>query len=233
MNEYVRGARGTHRELDRLDRERERALDSSRRLVRLSAGLIRGLHGAGWDAKAAREAEREAQALRRGLARHPEFGLHGAIVQALGEYVEAHLFRRLVEGRRPASVRSLRVPAPSWLHGLADVVGEARRLVLDRLLRDDHTGALAAFEQMGKVYEALHAWDYPEGIVPIKAKRDAARALLEKTRGDLLTAKRAKELEKKIDGIQSLLDEAEGGPRKRPRAKGDDDLDIDSAWSRS
>lgn len=232
LNEFLKPARAAERDLARLDRFRETGLASARRLVRSCAGLIRGLHRGEWDEAAARQAEQEAHRVRAVLKNRPEFALHGALVQALGEYAEAHLFRRLLEGRRFPDHRRLEIPAASYVHGISDVVGEARRRVLDSLTRGDLAAAERAFEQMEKIYEALCACEYPEGLLPVKQKRDAARGLIERTRGELLTAKRSRELEQKIDGVRTLLDEAEGRVAKKRAERPSDDLDVDKAWSK-
>lgn len=232
MNAYARATARAHRELLRLDAERETALRISRRLVRACAQLIRDLHRSTKNKTSWADAERDARALRSLLARRPEFRLHGAVEQALGEYAEAHLFRVVLAGARVPDHRRLRIPPTSWILGLADVVGELRRHVLDELIQGRLGPARHSFEQMEKVYEALVAFDLPEGLVPVKPKRDAARGLVEKTRGELVNAKRTKDLEKKIDGVRSLLDEAEGRLAKK-KAKGSDmDLDLDKAWSK-
>lgn len=209
-------------------------LDAARRLVRLSGGLIRGLHRGAWDEAAAREAETQAERLRTLAKRRPEFALHGAALQAFGEYTEAYLLRALLRRKRPPGPQALQVPPAGYVLGLGDLVGEARRTALDALGRGATADAQWAFEQMEKVYEALLAYELPEGLVSVRPKVDTARALLEKTRGDLVNAKRSKELEKKIDGIRSLLDEAEGAPAaKRRRKSAPVDLDLDKAWDRS
>jgi hypothetical protein len=56
---------------------------------------------------------------------------------------------------------------------------------------------------------------------------------VERTRGELVTAKRSKELERKIEGVGRLLDEAEAPRAKRAARKvGDDALDLDAAWNK-
>lgn len=85
---------------------------------------------------------------------------------------------------------------------------------------------------MGKVYEARADGEAPESVVALHRKVDGARTLVERTRGALVTVKKTKDLERKIDGVGRLLDEAEGRQGKRARPRNPDELDVDSAWNK-
>lgn len=214
------------------DRQRERFLSESRRLVRLVAALIRDLHRGRQDRAQWRTAYRGAASLLHRAHRRPEFLHAGFVQQALGEYAEATILLAALEGRRtlPRAMQSF--PGDALLLGAADAVGELRRVMLDRLNRDDHRGAQAAFAQMESLFESLQDAEAPEALVPLRAKRDQARGILERSRGDLVAAKKSKELERKIDDVASLLDEAEGAARKSRKKPDPDELDLDSAWSK-
>lgn len=231
---YAPLARRLARSLRALDAAREQALADSRELTRACAGLIRGLHRGAWNEREARRAQQLADRLLRRAQEHPFLSHHGALVQALGEHCEALLLKAHVDKRAPPPPGRLGVPAGAYLHGLGDLVGELRRVVLARLLAGDVREAERAFDSMEKVYEALHESPPPEPLVGLRAKIDAARGLVERTRGELVTAKRAKELERKIDDVGRLLDEAEAGRTKGPKPKAKPaDLDLDGAWNKS
>lgn len=232
MDAYARIATRLGRALKPYDAAREKALGRSRDIVRLSSNLIRGLHRGAWDDAAGRLLEKEAETLRRIIREAPALEHHGAVTQAFGEYAEAQLLRAYLERRAPPPPTKLRIPPGGYLLGLGDLVGELRRVVLSRLLSGNVKGAEHAFDSMEKVYEALHASEAPTSIVPVREKTDAARSMVDRTRGELLTAKRAKELERKIDGVGRLLDEAEGRPPKRHAKKDPDALDLDAAWNK-
>lgn len=218
-------------ELAPVDRAREEALATSRRLVRAASRRIHDLHRGNVHRAERKPLERDAQHLSRLHRRFP--ALRSIAVPALAEYVEARLLEAYIRGESPPAPHQLKVPAESYLQGVGDLVGELRRLALSRLLRNDLEGALSAFEQMEKIYEALVDSNIPEGLVGLRPKIDAARGLVEKTRGDLVTTKKAKDLEKKIDGVHSLLDEAEGRPPRRKGKPDSGDLDLDAAWNKT
>ncbi len=232
MNNYARTARRLGRELAPLDRAREATLVRSRAIIQVAGELIRALHRHGWDRVGARRLEADKVRLHALVRRHPFLADHGAVVQAFQEYAEAQLLRAFLARRAPPSPERLRVPSGAYLLGMADFVGELRRVVLSRLLKGDLPGAETAFDAMEKVYEALVDSKVPYRIVPLREKTDAARSIVERTRGELVTAKRAKELERKIEGVDKLLEEAEGGPVRRVARKPKDELDLDAAWNR-
>jgi len=69
------------------------------------------------------------------------------------------------------------------------VVGEVRRLVLDRLAHDDLAGAEAHLALMDALARDLLRFDTTRAIVQLKPKQDTARSLLERTRGEVVMAR--------------------------------------------
>ncbi|HLE47680.1 MAG TPA: hypothetical protein VI818_05230 [Candidatus Thermoplasmatota archaeon] len=200
--------------------------------MRASASVIRDLHRAQVPDARLHDLDARAQRILDDVASERSFSGAGFVQQALGEYVEARLLAALLrdESELPGLVGTL--PVDALLHGIADVVGELRRRLLDRLAADDHAAAKAAFDQMESLYDLLTDAEVPEALVGLRPKRDQARGILERTRGDIMTAKKTKDLEKRIDGLSSLLDEAEHRGKPKPKAKANDDLDLDAAWSK-
>lgn len=223
--------RGTAR-FKEWDRIREQLLRDSRDLVRASGALIRGLHAGRAQDADWRHADELLDRILSTIRKHPGFAHAGAIQTGLGEYVEARLLEAAVTGRAPAA-RVGRVPADALLLGIADAIGELRRRLLDRLAQGQLPAAEGAYEQMESLFGLLGSVEPPEALVALRPKRDAARGMLEKSRGEIVAAKRQKQLEKKIDDLASLLDEAEGRGPKKAAAKDSDDLDVDAAWSKS
>ena len=61
--------------------------------------------------------------------------------------------------------------------------------VLDRLGQDDVAGAEAELALMERLTRALLRFDTTRAIVQLKPKQDTARALLERTRGEVVMAR--------------------------------------------
>lgn len=90
----------------------------------------------------------------------------------------------------------INVPAVDYVLGLADVIGEYRRLVLDLLREGDAEKGEACLQTMDEIYMALMAMDEAYMLVPgLRRKCDVARRIIETTRGDITQELRRKALE--------------------------------------
>ncbi len=84
--------------------------------------------------------------------------------------------------------------------GLADVVGELRRYVLDKLRRDQIEDLNEVLEKMESLYELLFSLDYPKGITQdLRRKTDVARGIIGRTRGDLSLSLQINKLNKNLE----------------------------------
>ena len=110
-------------------------------------------------------------------------------VDAFQEVAEALLLEAVVEGRTLPSPSEIGVPAEPYVLGLADLVGEIRRLVLAELSEGRLDVADAHLALMEEIYHALMRLEAPRSVVPLKPKQDTARALLERTRGEITMAR--------------------------------------------
>lgn len=113
----------------------------------------------------------------------------GLARDALQEAVEALLLDDAVTGRPLSGPRALGVDPEIFLLGLGDLAGEIRRLVLSSLNAGDLARAELRLALLEAVYRDLMRFDTSRGIVALKPKQDTARALLERTRGDVVLAR--------------------------------------------
>lgn len=170
------------------ERRREDLDARARRLRRLAQGTMIQLHGGAASATDLRTLQRETHLLVRYLD-------HGARVDAslardaFQEASEALLLAAIVAGRPLPAPGDIGVDVESYLLGLGDVVGEVRRLALDRLAADDLDRAESYLELMASLYHTLMRFDTTRAIVPLKPKQDTARSLLERTRGEVVMAR--------------------------------------------
>jgi translin len=167
---------------------REDLYQRARRLRRLAQATMTRLHSPG-------ETPPDVEQVRRGLAdlsdwlRREGRGDEPMAMDAMQEAVEAVLLGAADVGAAFPGPSDLGVDPEPYLLGLGDVVGEVRRRVLDRLGRDDLPGAEAELALMEKLTHALLRFDTTRAIVPLKPKQDTARALLERTRGEVVMAR--------------------------------------------
>jgi translin len=170
------------------EKRREDLYQQARRLRRQSQATVARLHASG----AARE---ELAAVRRTLAdlaetvRREGRADEPVTLDAFQEAVEACLLGAIVERAPLPGPADLGVDPEPYLLGLGDVVGEVRRLLLDRLGREDLPAAELHLALMERLTEALLRFDTSRAIVQLKPKQDQARILLERTRGEVVMAR--------------------------------------------
>jgi len=97
------------------------------------------------------------------------------------------------------------VPSVDYVLGLADVVGEYRRLALDALREGDVKKGEKCLETMDEIYIELTAMDEAYMLVPgLRRKCDIARKIIETTRGDITQEIRRKSLEDYLKRFEKL-----------------------------
>jgi translin len=127
---------------------------------------------------------------------YPSIVYGGMFSAALQEYSEAAVFLTLASESRFVSPEELNVPSVDYVLGLADVIGEYRRLALDALRVGDAEKGDACLKVMDEIYIELTALDEAYMLVPgLRRKCDVARRIIEATRGDVTQEVRRKALE--------------------------------------
>lgn len=228
-------------ELDKKDEARESVLLSCRKIVRTAGSAIRTLHK-GYDAenlalagKILSEIDPELSGLLKTKHEHPDLYYTGMVEQAMQEAVEAKSILAIAAGKSLPNPDEMKVTYPSYLLGLADTIGELRRMVLSEICARKFATAEKHFNMMEAIYDTLMQFDYPSAIVPIRQKQDAARGIIEKTMGEFVMAMQRKDIEDKVTEFGGMLDEMEKPAKKKQKPaqkKESNDLDIDSVWKK-
>ncbi len=179
---------GIEAHLRQRELRREDLYQRARRLRRLAQGTMTRLHADGSAAADLAEIRRAMAELSDWLRREGR-GDEPLALDALQEAVEAVLLGAVAAAEPFPGPSDLGVDPEPYLLGLGDVVGEVRRRVLDRLGKDDVAGAEAELALMERLTRALLRFDTTRAIVQLKPKQDSARALLERTRGEVVMAR--------------------------------------------
>ncbi|HVP16792.1 MAG TPA: hypothetical protein VMT42_05445 [candidate division Zixibacteria bacterium] len=191
----------TRKELMCKDKIRETAYRDLRETTSLSKQAILLVHQ-----KKLREAEKLVGKARKTISKVNDMsasnpgiiycGLHS---DALQEYSEANIFLKLVQESRFITPKEIDAPSDDYVLGLADVIGECRRAVLDALREGDTKKGEKYLQTMDQIYIELMAMDESYMLVPgLRRKCDVARKLIEITRGDMTQEIRRNELEKHL-----------------------------------
>ncbi len=194
------------------DSVREDGLKISREIVRECRTATFALHGQDFEKannsiEAAGKALEKLEILFKGYA---DIYYAGYVEHAQQEYSEVSVLRSLLkeegESKNLPSPDELRVEYAAYLNGLGDVVGELRRHVLDLIRRDSFEKAEIFLGIMENIHAILMDFDYPDAITKgLRRKTDVSRALIEKTRGDVVNAISQKKLETAMLNLESRL----------------------------
>ena len=188
-------------ELAERNRDREQALSVSREGIRFSANAIRAVHRGAFED--ARELISKG-AVRLSDADHiatssPSIFNAGFMNDARKEFTEANVTLAVISGSDIPSINDLKVDAAAYINGMAEVIGELRRYILDALRRDAVDGCQEFMDIMDEMYSVLVTIDFPEGVTSgLRHNTDAMRGVLERTRGDLTMALRQHSLEARL-----------------------------------
>lgn len=190
------------------NRARERALPLCREMIQNSGKAIRSAHRQQLEAaRALLDANRALNVqLLAAVAESDEIAHAGFIHDAQKEYAEACITVALVEGVDFAEAEELGISVPAYVNGLGEVVGELRRYILDSLRRGEVARCEALLETMDDIYGVLMTMDFPDVVTHgLRRNSDAARGLIERTRGDLTAALRQDALGERLAELQGKI----------------------------
>lgn len=195
-------------ELQQKDKVREKSHKDMRRVTSLSKQAILLIHQKrfGEAKKLVDKAKRMLSKLREESTSYPDVIYTGMFSAALQEYSEANIFLNVVRASRFPSPSEVNVPSADYVLGLADVIGECRRLVLDELREGNLKRAEKCLQIMDEIYIELMAMDESYMLVHgLRRKCDVARKIIEITRGDVTQEIRREQLELQLRRVESRI----------------------------
>jgi translin len=198
------------------DKIRDETHESMRKATSLSKQAILLIHQKkqGEAERLVKEATEKIANLQIQAKEFPEIIFGGMFSAALQEFSEANIFLTLVKNGQFVTPKEINVPSVDYVLGLADVVGEYRRLALDALREGDAKKGEECLAIMDEIFIELLALDEAYMLVPgLRRKSDIARKIIETTRGDVTQEVRRKSLEDYLKRFESVQ------PKKRQLRK--------------
>ncbi len=195
-----------NKELKAKNMLRERMLKDARRTLKLSKECILLVQGG--KLKAAKRKLKVAEATLKRIIKllefSPELRYGGAMHEACQEFAEASILLRLEEDGSFPTPEEVGVDPQAYLLGLADIVGELRRMVLSRLMAGDMAEAERKFRLMEEIYYGLSTLDEQvySVVSGLRRKCDIARHLLELTGSDVMVEVRQRRLERVLRALE-------------------------------
>jgi len=196
------------KELVKKDKVREEIQADMRKATRLSKQSILFTHQNRFDdaKKLLKEGDELLGKLKKVSRRHPDLIYSGVVDVAFQEFTEAQVFLSLVVEDKFVGPEEIGVPVGSYVLGVADVVGELRRRVLDSLRNSDVDTAEKCLQTMEQIYAELTVMDDAYLLVHgLRRKCDVARNLIETTRGEVAIETRRKSLESAIKKLEKTI----------------------------
>lgn len=187
---------------------RDEALKKARQLTRACSLAIRAVHRNDFDTmeEYLAEAQKLANTLRDDLKEHPDLYYAGYSQDSLKEFVEANVTCALIQNQALHTPEELGVEYATYINGLAEVVGELRRRILDILRSGYSQEAERLLNHMDDIYSALVTMDFPDAITGgLRRQTDIVRNLVEKTRGDVTFSLRGQDLTQAINTLRKQL----------------------------
>ena len=202
-------------ELLSYDRARERLQVLTRNATRLCGWAMVQIHRENLSqaSKTLSEAKQALNEIEQLLLAHVELPQFGQVLVAFQEYAEGKLLFQMKKNGKLASLHEIGTSSTAYLLGMLDFVGEMRRMILDSLRNGKTDEAQLLLSKMEKVYEDLFSLDRTSILPNFRRKLDAARRILETTRGDVASDIRRVSLEKAIRSLERRLES------KSPRTK--------------
>lgn len=212
MHKLEKIADQIRQKFDLRNAKRDQALAQARHLTRACSLAIRAVHRDDKESMAAQllEASALADKLRDDLVSHPDLFYAGYTQDSLKEFVEANVTCALIQGQPLQTPEELRVEESTYLNGLAEVVGELRRRILDILRHGYSKEAERLLGYMDEIYSVLVTMDYPDAITGgLRRQTDVARSIIEKTRGDVTFSLRGEHLTQAMRKLSAQLNGGE------------------------
>ena len=188
---------------------RERALPKSRSAIRLCANAIRAAHRDEFETSTQliEQAGKLLAEMAADLRDHLDIFHAGFVADAQKEYTEAALTNALIRREPLPTPAELGVEWAPYLNGMGEAIGELRRYILDRMRLGKLDGCEALLADMDEIYAILITLDYPDAITGnLRRTTDAARGILEKTRGDFTLGTTQARLVQALERVQGQFE---------------------------
>jgi translin len=187
--------------LDEIDNNREEILKISRQMIRNCSVAIKSIHRKEYNIYQEKidEIKLNHTKLLEIVEQNPhDFSRYLKTPEQ--EYTEAICLHAIINKLDLPDPTTYKISDVNYLLGLADVVGELRRFILDKIRIGEIDDLDQILDDMEDIYSHLFSLDYPKGITQdLRRKTDVARGIIEKTRGEISLIIQMNQLKKHLN----------------------------------
>ncbi|MHA1339532.1 MAG: hypothetical protein ACTSRZ_05245 [Promethearchaeota archaeon] len=170
--------------LDMLDGKRESLLKETRSAIRMCSEVIKKIQRDDYSnienmickvKNAIEDLKEDADLLSREIGKQ-------YIIDLKQEYTEAIIFYNYIKDKKLLSFEEIGVYPYEYIMGLADLVGELKRYILNCIRKNKMREAEEYFGFMEELYDFLISLDYPGGLIQgFRRKMDVCKNIINKT----------------------------------------------------
>ena len=189
-----------------MDQSRDELLKLSRTIIKYSGQSIENFHNNKKEQaeEKLKQAEQYINKINIHLKEEKTHHQIGIIGVAFQEYAEARILYDLIVKDKIPLVEELKITEQAYLLGMADLIGELRRYILEKLVEGQTKEAKQYYEVMKEIYGTILQIEYGKNLVTdFRRKKDTARVLVERTLSDLFVALQSKSLEEKLQNKEN------------------------------
>lgn len=190
---------------DAMDKARESALATSRKITRNSGDSIKAIHREEWEQAESlmKETRDLVRYIHDSLQEFPGLYYSGYVEDSQVEFAEVSILYSVLRGLPLPTPESLMIENTAYLKGVGDATGELRRHILDLIRKGRPEEGEKYLDIMDEFYTEMMSFDYPDAIMHgLRKKTDVARSLIERTRGDLTNALEIKGLHESMERFE-------------------------------
>ncbi|MBD3353430.1 MAG: hypothetical protein GF364_18250 [Candidatus Lokiarchaeota archaeon] len=199
-------------DLDAIDEKREKLLSTNRNIVRNCSEIIKLIHRnelESIDEKLNQVSEMIKEIEQNALEVNAFIGKN-YLNRAKQEFAEAALLYSVIKGDKLPDLDDLNLNAYEYILGAGDLIGELKRLVLNRVRDNDIKNAEQIYDFMDELLHYMFSLDYPDGLIPgVRRKIDVGRKINGKTLELITTSKNNADLNSNIKTLIKKINEKE------------------------
>jgi len=162
------------KELEKFDKDREKAIEQSRKVIQLSKQVIYAVQRDGLH-----EAEKKSVLLKEAVAKLPAaFVDTGMVTAARQEYAEAMTFLQVIKSDVLPSAQDLGLSSYEYLLGICDLTGELMRKAINYVIKEKTEKAEKLRDVVDEIYHQFLKFNLRNG--ELRKKSDQIKWNLEK-----------------------------------------------------
>ncbi|MCM8766827.1 MAG: hypothetical protein NC816_02055 [Candidatus Omnitrophica bacterium] len=170
------------------DKVREESLKVLREITRTAVNSIKKIHQGNLKNSKIEidNSIKKLKEIKNKLKKYPEIYYQGFLHQSEKEVIEAKALYEIIVNKEIPEINDF--DPVSYLHGIAESLGEIRRFILDKMRKGEKENIEKYLEIMDEIYFFILNFQYPDAITrSFRRQIDYARGVIEKTRGEITT----------------------------------------------